>query len=40
MTRRTLYSTATRPRAAELYDEGYGVRSIADMIHVPRAGAR
>ena len=40
MTRRTLYDAVTRSRAAELYDEGYGVRSIANMIHVPRAAVR
>ena len=40
MTRRTLYDAVTRSRAAELYDEGYGVRSIADLIHVPRAAVR
>ena len=40
MTRRTLYDSVTRSRAAELYDEGYGVRSIADLIHVPYAAVR
>ena len=40
MTRRTIYDAVTRSRAAELYDEGYGVRSIADLIHVPYAAVR
>ena len=40
MTRRTLYDAVTRSRAAELYDEGYGVRSIAAFIHVPYAAVR
>ena len=40
MTRRTLYDAVTRSRAAELYDEGYGVRSIADQLEVPYAAVR
>ena len=40
MTRRTIYDAVTRSRAAGLYDEGYGVRSIADLIHVPYAAVR
>jgi transposase-like protein len=35
-----LYDAVTRSRAAELYDEGYGVRSIAGLIHVPYAAVR
>ena len=40
MAHRTLYDAVTRSRAAELYDEGYGVRSIADLIHVPYGAVR
>ena len=31
MGRRTIYDAAARSRAAELYDEGHGVKAIADM---------
>ncbi|ACV21646.1 Transposase and inactivated derivatives [Slackia heliotrinireducens] len=40
MTRRTIYDAVTRSRAAELYDEGYGVRTIADLIEVPYEAVR
>ncbi len=40
MTRRTIYDAVTRSRAAELYDEGYGVRTIADLIKVPYEAVR
>ena len=40
MTRRTIYDAATRSRAAGLYDEGYGVRTIADSIGVPYEAVR
>ena len=40
MGRRTIYDAAARSRAAELYDEGYGVKAIADSIHVPYEAVR
>lgn len=40
MGRRTIYDAAARSRAAELYDEGHGVKAIADSIHVPYEAVR
>ena len=40
MARRNLHDAVTRSRAAKLYGEGCGVRSIADSIHVPYEAAR
>ena len=40
MTRRPLYDAVTRSRAAELYDEGYGVKAISSLIGVPYEAVR
>ncbi len=40
MTRRPLYDAFTRSRAAELYDEGSGVKAISSLIGVPYEAVR
>jgi transposase len=40
MTRRPLYDAVTCTKAAELYDKGHGVLSIANQIGVPYEAVR
>ena len=40
MSRKPLYDAATRARAAELYDQGHGVRSISVQVGVPLEAVR